>query len=338
MTQQPAPSRVPISVVIPAYNAERFLPETLASVAAQTVAPAEIIVVDAGSTDRTAELAREAGATVASQSNAGTAAARNAGIRRASEAWVILLDADDIWQPTLVERAWRALQAAPDADYALTDYSGFDEHGERSASVIHDAKRHALALRETPLGDDAYRFDAATIARAEVTDPFVNMSSFVIRRELARDLGFDPEFYGEDVEFCLRLFARPGAGVFIDAPLVRYRHHAASKSASALGWVLAELQTLQRLHDQPALYGPFAFERARSSLVPSARRSALRLIKMGEFDEASRAWAVAMRYGDRSPRVRALALATRMLRVVPGSPAARAVSRALRGLRRFDRP
>lgn len=88
-----------ISVVIPAYNAARFLPRCLASVAAQTHAPAEIIVVDDGSTDDTGTIAENLGAKVIRRPNGGLSAARNTGIECASGEWIALLDADDMWEP-----------------------------------------------------------------------------------------------------------------------------------------------------------------------------------------------------------------------------------------------
>ena len=72
-------SGVRISVVIPAYNAARFLPRCLASVFAQTLKPDEVIVVDDGSTDDTAALAAALGARVISRPNGGLSAARNTG-------------------------------------------------------------------------------------------------------------------------------------------------------------------------------------------------------------------------------------------------------------------
>lgn len=88
-----------ISVVIPAYNAAHFLPRCLESVFAQTLQPAEVIVVDDGSTDGSAETARRLGATVVSRPNGGLSAARNTGIQQASGEWIALLDADDRWSP-----------------------------------------------------------------------------------------------------------------------------------------------------------------------------------------------------------------------------------------------
>ncbi len=88
-----------ISVVIPAYNAAHFLPRCLESVFAQTMEPAEVIVVDDGSTDDTAATAKRLGATVVTRPNGGLSAARNTGIQHATGEWIGLLDADDRWSP-----------------------------------------------------------------------------------------------------------------------------------------------------------------------------------------------------------------------------------------------
>jgi glycosyltransferase involved in cell wall biosynthesis len=75
-------SVVPISVVIPALNAERFIAEAIESVHAQTLKVSEIIVVDNGCTDRTAQIASELGAIVVDEQQRGLSRARNAGLRR----------------------------------------------------------------------------------------------------------------------------------------------------------------------------------------------------------------------------------------------------------------
>ncbi len=89
------------SVVIPAYNAAHTIEKTLDSVLAQTVPPSEILVVDDGSTDTTCDVVSRYGDQVRllMQDNAGPAAARNHGIRRASYDWIALVDADDTWLP-----------------------------------------------------------------------------------------------------------------------------------------------------------------------------------------------------------------------------------------------
>ena len=115
-----------VSVIIPAFNAERTLRETLESVCAQTTQVQDIIVVDDGSTDNTAALAQSFhGVTVLRQSNAGAAAAVNAGLRVAQGDYIGLLDADDLWLPHTVACHVQKLQAQPELDVALGWVSEF---------------------------------------------------------------------------------------------------------------------------------------------------------------------------------------------------------------------
>lgn len=104
-----------ISVVIPAHNAEKHIGEALRSVANQTYEPHEIIVVDDGSTDGTAELVRnlsDVPAVLLSQSNSGAAAARNYGIKQATCPLIAFLDADDLWVQSKLELQVNALEDA----------------------------------------------------------------------------------------------------------------------------------------------------------------------------------------------------------------------------------
>ena len=95
-----------ISVIIPAYNAAETIRAAIASVLAQTVAAQEIIVVDDGSKDATAEIAAGFGGAVRviRQVNGGPASARNRAAKEATGDWLALLDADDSWLPLKLER------------------------------------------------------------------------------------------------------------------------------------------------------------------------------------------------------------------------------------------
>lgn len=110
-----------ISLIIPAYNAEAFLGEAIRSALGQTVPPREIIVIDDGSTDGTAQAARSFGASVQllRQANLGVAAARNRGIRAARSPWLALLDADDVMAPDRLEIQSRMLAENPKLDAVL---------------------------------------------------------------------------------------------------------------------------------------------------------------------------------------------------------------------------
>jgi glycosyltransferase involved in cell wall biosynthesis len=105
-----------VSVVIPAYNAARFLGACYAGLAAQTFRDREAIIVDDGSTDNTLALARGLGdprVLVRSQPNGGAAVARNHGRSLARGAAILFLDADDALHPTALARLHAALAAAP---------------------------------------------------------------------------------------------------------------------------------------------------------------------------------------------------------------------------------
>jgi glycosyltransferase involved in cell wall biosynthesis len=108
-----------VSVVIPAYNAERFLAETLRSVLAQDYDPIEVIVVDDGSTDATAQIARSHGVRCLTQPNRGQAAARNAGTAAAHGEFIALVDADDTWTPDKTSRQVAHLLAHPELGFVL---------------------------------------------------------------------------------------------------------------------------------------------------------------------------------------------------------------------------
>lgn len=99
-----------LSVIIPCHNSARFLPEAIASVRAQGYPGTEIVVVDDGSTDNTAEIASQACVELISQSHQGAAAARNAGVRAARGELLGFLDADDLWAPGKLEKQMAALK------------------------------------------------------------------------------------------------------------------------------------------------------------------------------------------------------------------------------------
>lgn len=108
-TDEPRPAPVPVSVVIPAYQRADLVGRSVRSALAQVPPPAEVLVVDDGSTDGTAQAAADAGATVvALPHNQGEGAARNAGLDAAAHPWIALLDSDDEWLPGHLARVWAA--------------------------------------------------------------------------------------------------------------------------------------------------------------------------------------------------------------------------------------
>lgn len=99
---------LPVTVVIPAHDRERLLPRAIRSVLVQRPRPAEIVVVDDASTDRTAAVAEAMGARVVRhERNLGEGPARNSGLDAATQPWVALLDSDDEWLPGHLGALWR---------------------------------------------------------------------------------------------------------------------------------------------------------------------------------------------------------------------------------------
>lgn len=107
------------SIIIPVYNAENYIQETIQSVLNQTYRPVEIIVVDDGSTDQSAENIRQFQQSEVKyhfQSNLGAASARNRGIELAQGEFLGFLDADDLWLPKKLELQMRSFQKHPELD------------------------------------------------------------------------------------------------------------------------------------------------------------------------------------------------------------------------------
>ena len=125
-----------VSILVPAYNADRWIAQALDSALAQTWPRKEVIVVDDGSADATLESARAfegRGVKVVSQANRGAAAARNAALRLSQGDWIQFLDADDLLRPDKIARQM-ALAAAVGPEYALCGHwSRFTESPEHAA-------------------------------------------------------------------------------------------------------------------------------------------------------------------------------------------------------------
>jgi glycosyltransferase involved in cell wall biosynthesis len=116
-----------ISCIVPVYNGERYLAETLDSILAQTHQPLEVLVINDGSTDRTATVAASFGPRVQYcwQENVGEAAARNRGLSMAHAEFLAFLDADDLWHPEKLARQIAQFQEKPEIDLCFTSFQNF---------------------------------------------------------------------------------------------------------------------------------------------------------------------------------------------------------------------
>jgi glycosyltransferase involved in cell wall biosynthesis len=268
---------LPVAVVIPAYNAERFIRTALESVRAQTAQPVEVIVVDDGSTDRTAAIARASGATVLAQPNMGVAAARNTAIRSTVQPWVAFLDADDVWEPQKLEAQWAAIQACPDIGAVFTDFIEFDGTGPIGGSFL-SRKAHYGSIKRTEIAPGVVRFDAASLRRQFLDGNFIAPSTMIVRRDLLLQIGlFDPALsHLEDRDCWLRLLAVSTMAV-VERPLMWSRLHASNLTSDHFRANVAAILLTERILANSAKYPPGTAERyrnARSSCYLNAGRFA----------------------------------------------------------------
>ena len=204
-----------VSVVIPMFQSESWIAETLESVAAQTYPLVETIVVDDGSSDSGANLvsgfaeSAERPVRLVRTTNNGVAAARNLGIAESNGAYVALLDADDLWRPEKLESQVAQLEESG-SPMCTCGYEFFDDLSRRRIGVVR-VKDGSTALR----GWLALEGNGLALA-----------STALIRRQALEDLlRFDSLFsISADLDFALRV----GETGHIDAlpeVLVGYRVH-----------------------------------------------------------------------------------------------------------------
>lgn len=127
-----------VSVVIPAYNAMTYLPETVESVLKQTFSDYEVLIINDGSSDHIVEWADQATdprVRIISQQNQGVSAARNTGIAQAQGEYIAFLDADDLWEPTKLEKQVGCLEANPSVGLVYTWTALIDQFGQPTRRV-----------------------------------------------------------------------------------------------------------------------------------------------------------------------------------------------------------
>ena len=197
---------MPISVIIPTYNRAEWLEEAVTSVLRQTLPPAEVVIVDDGSTDRTgsvvARLVRESSLPIRSlhQDNRGAAAARNTGIRAARGDVLCFLDSDDRFAPEKIACQYAGLQSSA----CLISHTR--ELWFRRGLPLNQKKKHQPPAEE--------------IFRASLAMCVVGMSTVMARREIFARYGLFDESLPccEDYDFWLRVSSRERF-LLVDLPL-----------------------------------------------------------------------------------------------------------------------
>lgn len=198
LTAQPT---ITFSVIVPLFNKQDYIADTLQSVLRQTRGDFEIIVVDDGSSDGSANIVNnqfhDPRIRLVSQKNMGVAAARNTGISEATGVYVCFLDADDIWAPTKLEEIDQLFSLYPSAQFAGTSYVEFSEVDKAAFD----------GPTPQPKGQSLHELVTDFYARW-TKYPFVFTSSIAVRKQtlLDHDLRFPiGESLGEDQDMWFRL-------------------------------------------------------------------------------------------------------------------------------------
>lgn len=245
-----------VSVVIPLYNGAWSLEQTLRCVQQQSLVDFEAIIIDDGSTDGSADLARACVAEdprfrIIEQQNAGVARTRNRGVALAKGDYVAPLDQDDLWPPDFLESAVRALDDAPNAVMAFARSVWINADGEESAFPLPDAPRridYRELLRRNPIG---------------------NGSCTVVRRDALQAVGFDSDLVaqvGQVDDWWTQLqLSWMGEVIMLDGPLVRYRISAAAAShRQLLRMARGGLEVIRRARRQGPRLSALDYGYARS--------------------------------------------------------------------------
>lgn len=215
-----------ISVIIPTYNAERTILETIESVQQQTFCDFELIVINDGSTDRTLELlatVQDPRLKVFSYENGGLPVARNRGIARSTGEFIAFLDADDLWTPDKLELQLAALQQHSNAGVVYSWTLFMDEKGESFYA------------------DEPIHFEGNVLTQLLMKNFIASGSNAMVRRQAIESVGeFDPTLKScEDWDYWLRL-AVHWSFVLVPKAQIFYRQ--------SVGAMSSKVQVMEKYH------------------------------------------------------------------------------------------
>lgn len=239
-----------VSVLIPTFNRRDYVVAALDSVLAQDFTDFEIIVVDDGSTDDTADVMRPYADRIryVRTANQGPALARNVGMQVARGEYLAYLDSDDLYYPYKLRLQATLLDENPDVGMVYTEFSGFSDDG--FWEPFHLRRYHASAyergleyeqlfterrsLAEAFPGEDLAALEAwwergvyfGDLYERYLFDTVVFTNSMMFRRSLLEQVGLQQKRFGmfHDLEFALRL-CRAAPAAFIDVPTYKLRYH-----------------------------------------------------------------------------------------------------------------
>ena len=236
-----------VSVIIPTYNREKFISECVQSVLAQTLPAREIIIVDDGSTDATYNILRDLGFNSLStkktvlryfcQQNRGVSSARNLGIKEARSEYIALLDSDDLWLKSKLDRQVSAFQN----DTQSSRLCHTDEIWIRNGVRVNQHKKH--------------KKHGGNVFQSCLKLCCISPSSAMMHRSVFEDFGFFDEDLPacEDYDFWLRYSAKEDVN-FIDEPLIiKKGGHSDQLSGAHWGMDRFRIYSIEKILKEPDL-------------------------------------------------------------------------------------
>ena len=208
-----------VSVLMPAYNAEKYIEKAIRSVIAQTVSDWELVIIDDYSQDRTCQIAEALARADArirlyrNEQNQGAARTRNRGLDLCRGQYVALLDSDDVWYPEKLEKQL-VLAQAENADIVYCAYAIVDENGQKR---FHDF----IVPEHTDL--------EATLVKS-----VISCSTALLGRNVTEHYRFPVEYYHEDLAMWVQLLGDGLKAVGTSQVLAEYRVRYASKASNKL--------------------------------------------------------------------------------------------------------
>jgi glycosyltransferase involved in cell wall biosynthesis len=220
-----------VSIIIPAYNAQRTIRETIQSIQNQTIDDFEIIVINNSSTDTTLAILEsidEPRLRIFSRENNGPYVAQNLGIQKALGEYISFLDADDLWASDKLERQLLALQSHSRAKVAYSWTRLIDENGR-------------FLNKLTPV-----RFQGNVYKQILLGNFVASGSNILVHRDVFADVGvYDTTFYSSDWDFYIRLAAKYEFALVPDWQIL-YRQSVNSLSSKISKMEASSLQIVEK--------------------------------------------------------------------------------------------
>lgn len=273
--------KMTISVVMPAFNREKLILESLQTIVAQSHPVDEIIVVDDGSTDRTREVVEALSLPnlrLISTPNGGPEAARRTGIEAATGEWVALLDSDDLWAPDHIQRLWELTTDNPGCGYMFSNFKEFGT-AAKLENKFAAMPRDLWPEFHERTGGAKLAFDRSIFVSVLHANPvFTSCSMF--KKSLFNTVGgINPKFArtpSADADFVRRCAVQTNFAADTKVT-VDIRKDGANFSSDTTCNELGRLEILSFSKDHEPLFGPYRKE------ISEAIRSTANAAIMGGF-------------------------------------------------------